>query len=1278
MHRRSSQLKRLLWLFLLSLSLCWALFHGFSLPSYSQTTPLSPREALEAEIKEDVIRHLAIRDEPLDHSSIRDLYFEEAESAGLTYEELIDLYETEYASQKAAQAPGFWEAFRPNNDWILWLISIPALLYVNRLKEWLGAKIKAFNDWIYNQLSGTRLFRRIALRKYRAALADNCKHLPMPFLRDRAPLNMEDVYVPLKMSETREEASASSDSTVPQSHELLDAYKAIAEHRRLMVIGEPGSGKSVLLKHMAWSYGEGKLDWLSDRPVVVLLELYRLSEAKLDEAKLIQALVKAFDRNQFPSAGQFVQQMLKKGTLMLLLDGLDEVSSDIRQSVVQTLRDFLKKYTKCRVVITCRTAIYNGEFIAIADRKLEVVEFTDQQIQQFLRAWEADLKRARKSVSQLMAALRERPLILKLARNPLLMTLVTYLYAEPGFVLPRSRADFYQESTRILLEQREYKGDDDYKFNRYDANEKRRVLEHLALYTQEHQNELSDRRSLAASVVREQIRQVLPDLDIAEDEASSILDEIAERSGLLREIDGGDRFLFPHLTMQEFFAATALKEDEDFLIERFRTDPAAWREVVKLWCSLANDSTILVQAVHERDTLTSFECLAEARKIDQILADEIINRFEPLLDQPQTDETVMRAFGAVAANERGRGKAVFTLLERTLFDPQASSLRRYNAADSLSRTNLIKAAEVLLRWYEDNAAIIRMGDVAVPGLSKMAKQGNTKAVDDLFEIGTPMAAIELAQFLWAPNLKTNEDDHYPPGADLVVYRSAWYLAGMLSQTEIEESLRDAFKDDSSDTWKKYGSLDWIWQPFDKEQSFLSIIAGRIAYLLEAITAESIPQSYKALDPRLVVPLCALHLRPQNIPKELSKSDEALLEAEPTHDVLARCNIAVARIYEKYFPQDKKWQRVLSGIDPFLQLDIINRLTKEPAPQKKDWLNLKNLVKYELRNGWHYNTVLAISIILSSIAIIYMGAECTIRPSISNSALFIVIVPITLIFWSTFWISNNRAPAIFMKLGFIGPITFFREYGQLLIKGFIWSGVEPLFLALARSRQRKLAFTGSGIIAATMFALASFMVLDSGNYFRAFGIFAILASLACTPFVTQTTSTYSRTNDNDDDIITGDDGLSYGPVSGAFVITLVVWIIVYNVHARITADLTILGAGIGIVLMSVAFNGVQSWHQLELEPDSSSLKKILLKIKAFLSFPWFCWFPLTIFSDVAALHELLKGTSTLTYPIWGQTTVVSLIFAGLYGALWRWGLYLDTRARNPFQQGYIGKVLLKRR
>ena len=70
------------------------------------------------------------------------------------------------------------------------------------------------------------------------------------------------------------------------------------------------------------------------------------------------------------------------------------------------------------------------------------------------------------------------------------------------------------------------------------------------------------------------------------------------------------------MTLQEFFAAEALVNDEQGLLERFRGDPDGWREVVKLWCGLGINCTALVRGVRETDPMAAFECLADAQQVD--------------------------------------------------------------------------------------------------------------------------------------------------------------------------------------------------------------------------------------------------------------------------------------------------------------------------------------------------------------------------------------------------------------------------------------------------------------------------------------------------------------------------------------------------------------------------------------------------------------------------------------------------------------------------------------
>src|SRR6185436_10058876 len=95
-----------------------------------------------------------------------------------------------------------------------------------------------------------------------------------------------------------------------------------------------------------------------------------------------------------------------------------------------------------------------------------------------------------KSVEQLLQTLRDRPPIMLLARNPLLLAIIAFLYTDTEFILPHSRAEFYDQAADALL--RKWKGT----HNTYKPAQKRLVLEQLALVNQLAQGVDHDRRTM--------------------------------------------------------------------------------------------------------------------------------------------------------------------------------------------------------------------------------------------------------------------------------------------------------------------------------------------------------------------------------------------------------------------------------------------------------------------------------------------------------------------------------------------------------------------------------------------------------------------------------------------------------------------------------------------------------------------------------------------------------------------------------------------------------------
>ena len=1030
---------------------------------YGQVTDQTSREQLIKQIKEHAERHVK-NDNQMQTQLIVELY--RNNSSGVPPQEIARLYEEEYSKSKEARKPSAWDNLLPNFTWILIIILFILVIVRDVVKDWFIKLLKLVGDKFYSRLAGSRVFRRIALKRYRNALRQKYSKLYLPF-RPNRPLDMNNVYVPLKVS------GATDD-------EQIDAYSAVASFRKIMIKGAPGAGKSTLLKYLALKYAESELIRLPDTPIPILLELHRLNDAQLS---LEQYLIQVLSRNDFPNAERFISNNLKHGKLMLMLDGLDEVNSVLRHTVVQQIKDLADVYRNCRVLITCRSAVYKGELDESVDTTLEVVEFNDQQIRSFLQSWEPDLPED-KSIEQLMNALHQLPRIMTLARNPLLLTIISFLYTDdPAYILPNSRAEFYQQSTDLLLRQWHQER------NKFDSRSKRQVLQHLALLNQDRASVVQhDRLIMDYQMVLKEIKEILPNLNLRHNqEPEALLEEIVERSGLLLSIDGGERYQFAHLTLQEFFAAVKLLDNPDGIAIRFEQDKDVWQETIKLWCSLSQDSTELIRKVYAIDQIAAFECLADAQNVDGELVENILAAFESSLISSDETDSIVRAFASVASDLRPRGARVFSFLEATLTHDD-NPARRIAAMNALSLTNLPQAAKLLADQYdaspEIRRAIIRMGDVAVPVLSSLISKTNLNVLSDLEMIGTPQAAEAIVPWVFSRDTTISE-------------ASAWQLTALLRKPNVESVLKEysliqKVKGDIFHDPLSVPRIDWVWKPFAGErESSLSVIVGRIAHLLENSSMEAISLKGQTFDSRLIVPICSIiearninflygkdktvkvsHAHPATM--ELKSCIESVIgDAEYSTDhLIARTKIGkieaweIRRTFERLIKsaesptQDilrnsfieafinvscatQRFRVLLSGLPPHLKLILLSRLYNGPIPTVRDWLSIFNS-KYRFSKSWELRLLLIIALGIYLMASLAVASDLLYGQLHVEEVTKYILIATTLIacIWS--WIISLGSEQDF--IGF-GKFTF------ILI-------MSPLFIPMVIYKLLNLSFDNS--------------------------------------------------------------------------------------------------------------------------------------------------------------------------------------------------------------------------
>lgn len=141
----------------------------------------------------------------------------------------------------------------------------------------------------------------------------------------------------------------------PVEH-LLNAYP------RLLLTGEDGAGKTLALQHHALEIARAASmrRIMSGRqivPIIVPLARYALAEPAADGIRLGQLADVLRQYGARMLAAQ-LPHLLRRGRVMLLFDGLDELSAGQAQDIIKELNIALRqRYRNVRVIITCRSAV---------------------------------------------------------------------------------------------------------------------------------------------------------------------------------------------------------------------------------------------------------------------------------------------------------------------------------------------------------------------------------------------------------------------------------------------------------------------------------------------------------------------------------------------------------------------------------------------------------------------------------------------------------------------------------------------------------------------------------------------------------------------------------------------------------------------------------------------------------------------------------------------------------------------------------------------------------
>ncbi len=443
----------------------------------------------------------------------------------------------------------------------------------------------------------------------------------------------------------------------PRRYEA-DLIPAVAEMRRLVILGDPGAGKTTTLWKILSDYAlKAKDDPRAPLPVLVRLGAW--SDHDLPTAM----------GNQLGALAAFYPALLHEKRLAFLLDGLNELPAAQREAHLAELRQWLTHCQRADLVValTCRELDYTGALELGLPGRVTITPLDVFRIRSFVNAhieepgqgdelfWQlaggADLQAVWHKWEQAGASFerfwtatevpRQNPNVysstsgqddvlwqdnvrdrkrsmLGLAANPYMLFMMTRVFTETG-ALPRNRGLLFQTFIDYLLEKRE------------------RLAPEVATAVKQRLADLAYALQKAGAGTTFSIAQALEYLgprpvrwaekerDLNErsvrppDRSGASAEQVLYHARSANLLSGGDEARFTHQLLQEYFAAhhlqtlmahtpgTALFPPGEWW------EPQGWEETLILLAGLYNDDcTPVVDWLKDAQPDVAARCIAES------------------------------------------------------------------------------------------------------------------------------------------------------------------------------------------------------------------------------------------------------------------------------------------------------------------------------------------------------------------------------------------------------------------------------------------------------------------------------------------------------------------------------------------------------------------------------------------------------------------------------------------------------------------------------------------
>jgi hypothetical protein len=368
----------------------------------------------------------------------------------------------------------------------------------------------------------------------------------------------------------------------------LSEALATSDERLILIEGEPGSGKSVALRHVTQKMAKRatqarRIDCVI--PIYInLKELERAEEKPVDRELIYSFVLKTLNRVNDRDIEEFLEeefdQGIRDGTWLFLFDSFDEIpevlsateADEVVSSYAEAIYDFLHGMNQCRGVVASRQFRGPGQF---GWPRFRILPLTDARRIELVHRADLEPRLEQEFIGQLGLA---TPEIRSMSNNPMFLSLLCD-HARTGQSFPENAHVVFETyvETRLIRDRERLE-------RRYGISPEsvRETAEHIAFC-------MAADSGLGLSPTRENLAGAMVRQGFGVDGLfESHLDALEyiklARAETATAVGDSKPFTFAHRRFQEYFATCVVLREPERVSPRELLTDARWRETAVVMC----------------------------------------------------------------------------------------------------------------------------------------------------------------------------------------------------------------------------------------------------------------------------------------------------------------------------------------------------------------------------------------------------------------------------------------------------------------------------------------------------------------------------------------------------------------------------------------------------------------------------------------------------------------------------------------------------------------------